>query len=219
MKVDLHVHTNFSLDSSVSFGQIGDVFDKGVLDRIAITDHNRMDGALKLKEIYGDKIIVGEEISSSAGHIIGLFMKEPIEKGLTIQETVRRIKKQGALVYLPHVYDEWRHGLGEKRSLEIMKDVDIIENFNSRGTRRSNMKSEAFAERFDKAKATSSDAHRKTNLGRAYSDIPDFSDAKTLLESLKSPFGYKAKRITFSLITPTIIRMRRRLSQFFYEED
>lgn len=219
MKVDLHVHTNFSLDSSLTFGQIDEIFEKGILDRIAITDHNRMDGALKLKKMYGDRIIVGEEVSSSSGHIIGLFMKEPIEKGLAVEETVKRMKKQGALVYIPHIFDEWRHGLGEKVSLRIMKDVDIIEIFNSRGTKGGNRKSEVFASKFDKAKASSTDAHRRSNLGRAYSDIPDFEDGESLIEALKNPFGYKLTRIRFSLITPTIIRIRRRLAQFFYEED
>jgi len=209
VKVDLHVHTSVSLDSVLSFSDIRKIFDSGKVDKIAITDHNEIKGALELKKIHGDKIIIGEEMSTKDGHVIGLFLKKRIEKGLSALETAKQIKKQGGLVYIPHIYDEWRHGIGEKVARKIMKDVDIIEVFNSRASHEGNEKSGELAKEFTKGNASSSDAHDKRTVGKSHTILMDFNSAKSLLSSLKDARFVK-KTASLAIFSPMLIKFVRK---------
>ncbi|MFB3092520.1 MAG: PHP domain-containing protein, partial [Dehalococcoidia bacterium] len=98
LRADLHIHTNYSPDSGATPKSIVDQCLRTGLNCIAITDHNTIDGALEVQRIAPFKVIVGEEVKSSAGDIIGLFLKEAIPRNLTPLETVQAIKAQGALV-------------------------------------------------------------------------------------------------------------------------
>src|ERR1039457_5438980 len=101
-KVDLHTHSPASPDGGISADQYIEAISTGVLDCVAITDHNRINFAKKLNHSVGDKIIIGEEIMTSGGEIIGLYRNEQVPANLTPIDTIRIIKDQGGLVYIPH---------------------------------------------------------------------------------------------------------------------
>lgn len=106
-KADLHIHSSHS-DGVASIPQIMDhVQEKTDLDVIAITDHNTMDGALFAKEIaelYDFEVVVGEEISSKQGHVIGLWLEEPIPPGMSALATIAAINEQGGVAVIPHPF-------------------------------------------------------------------------------------------------------------------
>ncbi|MCA9330415.1 PHP domain-containing protein, partial [Candidatus Saccharibacteria bacterium] len=110
-KVDLHTHSQASPDGGITAEQYAHVLSTGLLDMIAITDHNSIAYAQEVQKQLGDKIIVGEEIMTNDGEIVGLFLTQVIEPGLSAQETCRRIKAQHGLVYIPHPFETVRKGL------------------------------------------------------------------------------------------------------------
>ena len=133
MKADLHAHTHFSRDALTSVSTFVRRYQRAGIDCVAVSDHNNIDGALAVRADAAFNVIVSEEIKSSEGEIIGLFLQETIRKGLTPEDTVRAIREQGGLVLIPHPYDRVRKSpLREEAALRIMNDIDIIEVFNSR---------------------------------------------------------------------------------------
>lgn len=127
-RVDLHIHTN----KSDGAGSVNDVLavaaKKTELLAIAVTDHNEISGALeaaKKASKYGVNVIVGEEISTLAGHILGIFLTEKIERGLTPSETIRAIHAQGGLAIVPHVFPHYR-GIGTEILEQLLNDPDPL---------------------------------------------------------------------------------------------
>lgn len=125
-RVDLHIHTDKS-DGSGSVNQVlAAAAAKPELLAIAITDHNEISGALEAQRKaskYGVNVIVGEEISTLAGHILGIFLKEKIERGLTPAETIREVHTQGGLAIIPHVFPHYR-GIGAEILEQLLADPD-----------------------------------------------------------------------------------------------
>jgi predicted metal-dependent phosphoesterase TrpH len=106
MLAAIHVHTDYSACSESPVEEVARYCRDHGIGAIAITDHDLIDGALKLRDVAPDlKVIVGEEVSTRSGEIIGLFIKEKIEAGRDLRETCLEIKGQGGLVYLPHPFD------------------------------------------------------------------------------------------------------------------
>ena len=110
-KTDLHTHSEASPDGGITLAQYQKVLNDGVLDCIAITDHNEVDFALHAHKTLGNKIIVGEEIMTTKGEIIGLFLKEKVAPQQSPADTVVSIKSQGGLVYIPHPFETVRKGM------------------------------------------------------------------------------------------------------------
>lgn len=106
-KADLHIHSRHS-DGLATIPEImRHAQDRTDLSVIAITDHNTIEGALLAKSLEDDydiEVVVGEEISSRSGHVIGLFIEEHIPAGLTVAETIRRIDDQGGIAMIPHPF-------------------------------------------------------------------------------------------------------------------
>lgn len=131
-----HVHTLFSSDSKLSCRKLYDALKKNNISGLAITDHNTINGALEFKEKYEDKlfIVVGEEIMSNRGEIIGLFLKQEIMPGLSPEETIEKIKIQNGLVCIPHPLDEKRSRtcLPPEDIYNNESDIDLIEVYNGR---------------------------------------------------------------------------------------
>ena len=156
---------------------------------VAVTDHNTIAGALVVKEAAPFPVIIGEEVRSSEGDIIGLFLKDDVPKGLTPVETVLRIKEQGGLVYVPHPYDRHRGG-GMHRPLmrQVLPDVDIIEVFNARTTQaEDDEQALRLATERDIAQAAASDAHSPGELGTAYMEMPEYMGGpEEFLKALKA---------------------------------
>ena len=139
-KIEFHVHTRFSNDSILGLFFILMMCKFRKIDCLVITDHNEIDGAIKYKEKllkYGIDVIVGEEIFTKDGEIIGLFLNKKIEPYLSAEDTVKRIRKQKGLVYIPHPYDEKRYKtvITQEALEKISKDIDFIEIHNGRNIR------------------------------------------------------------------------------------
>lgn len=136
-RTEFHVHTKASHDSLMSRRSLLRRCRRTGVDCLAITDHNEIKGALECKpwlEAHGVAVIVGEEIFTSKGEIIGLWLKERVEPGLTPEETVAEISRQGGAVYVPHPYDEKRHRtvLDREALIRVAPVVDCIEVHNGR---------------------------------------------------------------------------------------
>ncbi len=146
------------------------------LDCAAITDHNTIAGALEVQRLASFRVIVGEEIKSRGGEIIGLFLNEAVPRGLSSLETVQRIREQGGLVSIPHPFDHFRRSVIDRQVLyDILPYVDIIEAFNARNTfRRDNRKAEDLALEHGVLISAVSDSHTPVEVGRTYVEIPDF---------------------------------------------
>jgi predicted metal-dependent phosphoesterase TrpH len=154
---------------------------------IAITDHNEIAGAFELKKIAPFSVVIGEEILTAAGEIIGLFLTEHIPAQLSVEETIKRIKDQGGLVLIPHPFDRFfRPSAIHRYALEaIVSDIDIIEVFNSHTVISSDSgKALKFAKKHGLLASAGSDAHLVDEIGNAYIEMPDFSSVKEFKRSL-----------------------------------
>jgi len=150
---------------------------KAGLTCIAVTDHNTIEGALETAKIAPFRVIIGEEVKSAGGELTGLFLKEPVPKGLPPLETVKRIKAQGGLVSIPHPFDIYRRSVITPEALaEVLPHADIIEAFNARNNLQSaNRKAADLAKRHGKLVSAVSDSHTAYEVGRTYTEMPDFN--------------------------------------------
>jgi len=153
---------------------------------IAIADHGTAEGAIKLKSMAPFPVIVAEEILTPHGEIMGMFLKEGIPSGLSVEQTISRIKAQDALVCIPHPFDRLRHsGLNSNIIEEIAGQVDIIEVFNARSlTHQPSTKAQMFAEKYDILGSAGSDAHTIYEIGNAYVEMPEFNGKDDFLQAL-----------------------------------
>jgi len=186
LKADLHTHTYFSPDSLTSPEKYVQACVNRRINCAAVTDHNAIGGALAVEKLASFKVIIGEEVESSEGEIIGLFLQEEMPAGLSPEETVRRIKEQGGLVCIPHPFDRLRGTrLAEAALMRILPQVDIIEALNARTTRRrDNEHAARFAQEHGLAMSAGSDAHSARELGRACVEMPDFEGPREFLQAL-----------------------------------
>jgi predicted metal-dependent phosphoesterase TrpH len=182
MRVDLHCHSEASHDCVTPIEQ----FPQRLLDRginvQAITDHDQIWGAQKLRDLIASRpewreritVIVGEEISTREGEIIGLFLTEVVPPGLSPEETVDRIKAQGGLVSLPHGFDPLkRHRLRPEAFARVTDRFDIIEGFNARiSNRKWNEAASKYAADHKLMIACGTDAHTWNDIGCAASETP-----------------------------------------------
>ncbi|MBC7235170.1 MAG: PHP domain-containing protein [Chloroflexi bacterium] len=187
MKVDLHVHTIYSPDCLTAPEGVLSWARRRGLGAVAITDHNEIAGALALCEIADLPIIVGEEVTTRQGEVIGLFIHERIPAGLSAVETAQHIREQGGLVYLPHPFDRLRSSaLGAAALPDILPFVDAVEGLNARVLLpQDNARAIAWAAQQGLPLGAGSDAHHKREIGRAYVDMAPFGDAASFMESLR----------------------------------
>jgi predicted metal-dependent phosphoesterase TrpH len=133
-------------------------------------------------------VIIGEEISSRDGEIIGLFLTKPVPRDLSAEETIARIHEQGGLVSVPHPYSHNRIYRIRREALErVWPTIDAIEVFNAReAIANDNRRALAFSELHGIPGAVGSDAHRPWEIGRAYIEIPDFTGPADFIASLRA---------------------------------
>jgi predicted metal-dependent phosphoesterase TrpH len=153
---------------------------------IAIADHGTVEGALKIQEMAPFSIIVAEEILTPHGEIMGMFLKETIPSGLSIEETISRIRVQGGLVNIPHPFEIIRHSSLNGKAVEgIVEQIDVMEVFNSRSPFLANStKALAFAQKYGIAQGAGSDAHTPQEIGNAYVEMPEFNGRDEFLQAL-----------------------------------
>lgn len=180
-KVDLHTHSTGSPDGSIKSADYAKALHQGVLDYIAITDHNTIDNALSIQHELGDHIIVGEEISTKEGEIIGLYLTQAIPAGLSVLAAVELIKSQNGIVYVPHPFESVRQGLSPTTLDSIASSVDIIETHNGRALfQNRGQQAREWAEHNDVGRAASSDAHGRIGWGKTYSILSEQPNRETL---------------------------------------
>ncbi len=210
-KIDLHTHSYGSPDGGLRLRHYQRALDEHALDFIAITDHNRIDVALRIRNELGKQIIVGEEIMTTEGEIIGLYLKEAIPAGLTPKETIKQIRAQGGIVYVPHPFETVRSGLSEKALAKIAQDVDILEVHNGRAVfqNHSNQAS-TWVKKHEAVGAASSDAHGFRGWGKTYACIAEEPTRETLVELLaEASYAVHAPGV-IGLLYPKINRARSR---------
>ncbi len=189
--VDLHMHTDHSYDCATPVEVlIAEARARG-LGAIAVTEHNEISGALAAAEKAhgkGVKVIVGEEVKTAAqGEVIGLFITEKIARGMTLEETIAEIKRQGGLVYVPHPFDRM-HSVPDYENLRaVIDDIDLIEIFNPRvAISEFNEEAVRFAAKYRIIAGAGSDAHVPQGLGSVRIRMHDFDGPEQFLESLRS---------------------------------
>lgn len=186
LRIDLHTHTHYSPDGITSPKRFVEACRRKRLTCVAVTDHNTIRGALAVKEAADFRVIIGEEIRSSEGEIIGLFLSEEVPPELSARETIERIRAQGGLVSLPHPTDRFRGGVGGEGLARLAPLVDIVEVMNARTTvGRDNDAATRLAEEHGLVGVAVSDAHSPWEMGRAYVEAPDFEGPQEFLEALR----------------------------------
>ncbi len=188
LKVDMHTHSEYSPDSRTPLRVQAAAIKAAGLHVVCATDHNTIEGALRLRELAdGFRVIVGEEVSSRDGEIIGLFLEKPIARGLSAQETIARIHDQGGLVSVPHPFSRNRMFHLRRAVLEqVWKDIDCIEVFNAREAfTQDNLRAAAFAGEKGLPGAAGSDAHRPSEIGRAWVEVDEFTGRDDFIAALR----------------------------------
>ena len=188
LKADLHIHTKYSSDCNTPLEKIIKRCLEIGIDCIAIADHGTTEGALKIQGLAPFKVIVAEEILTPHGEIMGMFLKETIPSGLSVEETISRIKAQGALVNIPHPFDAFRGLRLDGKELEALVDqIDAIEVFNAREPfRKPSAKAQAFAQKYDIPGTAGSDAHTIGEIGNACIEMPEFNGRDDFLQALRT---------------------------------
>lgn len=212
MKIDLHTHSISSKDGGLTEKDYEKLISSKQLDIIAITDHNKVDFAIKMQEKFPNNIIVGEEIMTSEGEIIGLFLEHIIPAGLSPHETVTIIKERGGLVYIPHPFERVRSGLSDEVMQSIISDIDIVELANGRTIQNKTQTAQKWlAGREPIVAASSSDAHSLSGTGRTYTTIEDLEDlnADSLLKALAGAQLEYAKPPLSAFLAPKINSIKR----------
>ena len=188
VRVDCHTHTMWSGDSTTTEDELVEAVLPTGIDVLCVTDHHAIDGARRLCDVLPCRVIVGEEVRSTQGEIIGLFLEERIPFGLTPNETAKRIRDQGGLVYIPHPFDPMRRNLVEP-ALEALasrrpgrrdrspqcEDVARVVEPTRVGVRAAH----------GIAAGAGSDAHVPDAIGAAYVEMADFDSPASFLAALR----------------------------------
>lgn len=177
-QIDMHSHTFWSRDCLTRFERIAALCQKRGLDRIAITDHNTAEGALAFKRVAPELVLVGEEIMTTEGELLAYFVRQSVPRGLTPDETIQRLRNQGAVISVAHPFDRLRKGAWREEALLAIADkVDAVEIFNARCIYpEDNTKALAFAQQHNLLGTIGSDAHTWPEYGRAFARIRPFAD-------------------------------------------
>ncbi|MFN2147104.1 MAG: PHP domain-containing protein [Anaerolineales bacterium] len=180
LNVELHCHTYRSEDSLMLPASILRACDRRGIDRVAITDHNTIAGALEAARLAPDRVIVGEEILTTEGEILGYFMKEEIPAGLPPRAVVERLKDQGAVISVSHPFDLTRGCRWNPGTLEaLLPLLDALEVFNARcWSNEPNLRASELAAKGGVWGTAGSDAHFPGEVGQAYLAMPEFHDAE-----------------------------------------
>ncbi|ELZ13758.1 PHP domain protein [Halovivax asiaticus JCM 14624] len=187
--VELHTHSSRSYDGRDPVELILEQAAAIGLDAIAITDHDEIDASLEAVELapeYGLVAIPGIEISSKAGHVLGIGIERAVPPGLSFGETLDRIHDRGGIAVVPHPYQESRHGVMARITRDELAAADAIEVYNSRLlTGRANRQAERFAIERGLPMTAGSDAHISEMVGQAVTHVDaDEHSAEAIVEAI-----------------------------------
>ncbi|MGH2462753.1 MAG: PHP domain-containing protein [Candidatus Limnocylindria bacterium] len=192
---DFHCHTRHSRDSRLSEQRFVELALERGLTHVAVTDHNTIDGSVAVRRRAEElgvadqlTVILGEEVSSADGEIVGLFIETTVPPGLSAEETADAIHDQGGLVAVPHPFDPFRRSHLREDALERMAAtgrIDAVEVFNSRVTlARHNQQAAEFAARHQIPGVACSDSHTVLEVAMSFNALPAFTSAEELRAAL-----------------------------------
>ena len=192
---DFHIHTRFSRDSILGEATFARLAVERGLTHVAITNHNNVEGAVAVRDTVARLgleerliVILGEEVSTTDGEVVGLFLERTIPRGLSADETADAIHEQGGLVSIPHPYDPFRQShIREQPLLALLEagKVDMIEVFNSRVTfQRHNLQAAELAARYEVPGIACSDSHSSFEVAMSFNAMPAFGTADELRAAL-----------------------------------
>lgn len=186
LTVELHSHTYHSTDSLLSPERLLDICVRKGIDRIAITDHNTTAGAFQAAVLDPERVIIGEEIKTTKGELLGYFLQEEIPPGLTPEETISRLRDQGAFISVSHPFDHTRSGSWAEEDLHrILPHVDAIETYNARTwSDHPNRVALEFALKAGILQTAGSDSHAPSEVGQTVIKMPIFHDVETFRTAL-----------------------------------
>jgi predicted metal-dependent phosphoesterase TrpH len=185
LRVDLHLHSIFSHDGQSSLEDLIARSRECGLDRIALTDHNTVEGAIELARIAPELTIVGEEAKTREGEVIGLFITDRLPPYVMPEEVMDLIHEMGGLTYIPHPLDRRRANFRPERMLQLADRIDIIETYNPWCEAGANAAAAGLAADLGKVTATGSDAHGIRELGRSWMEIDEYENPADFLEKLR----------------------------------
>jgi predicted metal-dependent phosphoesterase TrpH len=189
IRVDCHLHTAMSGDAVTSIDELAERVEQERLDVVFITDHNVTAAAIEAAERgIGARVIVGEEIRTTEGDVIGLFLTDRIPYVLPLAEAIAKIRERGGLVYLPHPFDPGRSTIKPAISERLCSEgiADIVEVFNAKiEDQQHNVQAAKLAARYDLPGGAGSDAHDPEGIGAAYLEMPDFDGPADFLAALR----------------------------------
>jgi predicted metal-dependent phosphoesterase TrpH len=185
--IEFHCHTIFSKDCLTRPEDLVKTCRRKGLDRVIVTDHKTIAGARAAQAMDPERVIVGEEIMTTRGELLAAFVTEEIPEGLTPQETIRRLKDQGAFISVSHPFDVWRSGHWQEDDLlEILPDIDAVEVHNSRCVLpQFNEEARQFAEKHNLAGTVGSDAHTAFELGQSFMELEPFESSQGLRDVIR----------------------------------
>ncbi len=189
---DLHVHTSCSHDGYLRLSQLDRACRQRRIETVAVTDHDEIAGALEGRRLWEagklrTRVIVGEEVRTLQGEIIGLFLHERIPPAMSLAKTIQAIRRQGGLVYLNHPFGYTRRSAQlSLADLEGLWDkIDIVEIFNGRNwDQEANRRAQELALARHKPGGVGTDAHSAWEVGRSFVRMPDFDGPETFLAGL-----------------------------------
>ena len=220
MRFDLHIHSNHSSDSGLS---VDDIIRRAVekgLDGIAICDHNTVTGSYharkRVRELDLPLIVLpGSEVSTTAGHLIVLGIRDNIPPGLTPQETIGIVRQKGGVVIAAHPFK-----IGSIGNIEGL-DVDAVETFNSRCIFGENKKARMMAVELGKPQVGGSDSHMLGTIGFGYTEIDAQPDEASVLNAIRNGKTRPGGRIVpiyvviLQLMRGIFRRLRTDIERFF----
>jgi len=212
---DLHMHTSFSGDCATTPEELLSAARESGLEAIAITDHNTIAGALEMARLASPDmhVIVGEEVKTRQGEIIGLYLTEEIPKGLMAEETIALIKEQGGLVYVPHPFDPMHLTPTYELLARNAAQIDILEVYNPRITFTAfNEKARRLARKYDIPGGAGSDCHVVQGVGTAMLSLRRFSTPQELLASLREADILRSSKSPLYLHSLKLLKNSRSLS-------
>ena len=217
LRLDLHIHTCFSKDSAAPIASVVQRIQLKGLGPVAITDHDDIQGALEVRRVAPFPVIIGEEIKSSDGDIIGLFLHRRVPSGLSPLETVEEIKDQGGVVVVPHPFCRLRPSALDHRALmDILPFIDLMEAYNARTVLPGdNDKGLTFARQHALPMVASSDAHSALELGGTYTEVPDSEYDGTpqgLVRAVKAGHTVGKRSNPLWLMSPGYAKLRKVLA-------
>jgi predicted metal-dependent phosphoesterase TrpH len=214
IRIDLHTHSTGSPDGGIRLEDYRQILSDKTLDVIAITDHDSIETAVGIQKELGAQIIVGEEISTKDGELIGLYLTNTVPAGLSAQETVAVIKAQGGLVCVPHPFETVRKGITQETLDSIERNVDIIEVHNGRAVFQNKGPQAATWARIQNiVGVASSDAHGSRGLGTTYTTLNEVPTKETLVELLQTARLTTKRPPLLSLLYPKLHRLRAKINK------